>query len=1005
MCETRIFMHTFNLNSISQMKKKIFSALLMGVFTLASMSMFVSCKDYDDDINNLDAEQQTLKSDLETLKKDVDAKYTDLSGQLSTALQNAQEALSSAQDAQALIAEVQTTAEEAGKAAAAAQTAADGAQDAAEAAQKTAEDALEAAKKALEAIGVDESGVSLVEKVADLSERVGNLETLAEGIPELIAKLDEAATKEELDEVKAEVEKYQDYFDSIFAMVTSVSLYSSQGLANNLDLTFNQVTEKENKFPAEASVADNQFTFTKDFIRTYDDEVVVRVSPTNATLTAENITLINSQGVELTDLVECTNVERYEGLLSRAATTGNGLWTVTFKLKDGYNPDDFAAATTTKNGAEAVLFAVAVKNTDYNDVDRRVISSYDLTVEGADAGIAANTFDVQGNDGVWRNIDKANGGKGVKNRYFAAEDGTPTTNIEELAWIDNTKPATAAILEGSNRNANKRVGVNPDPKTDNRQDGLLLPAEVDKAINIRIDWDAKNDKANKDIKGFYVTLDKNFAVESVPSELNAWNSYTYENVGTDKQAAHLFEGNTGSITIKNMGNVTGDVIGFRVYAVNLDGTLLDPDGRAFYVAVGNASSTATITGEIIATTQNNSESDFIAVEKGTFFDYSYHYGWEPSEDNATVNGAAVSTTEFTVKYYDEDKNEITNKADYDEIAFVKFVMPNALYFVDGATYTQTLKLYNSVAGKHVLAKTITAVMTKKLPTAFPTSFAIKEGQNIGDNTIRPFIVPENGWAVTTKATEGKADLKDLLYMMSGTPLALDKNYSFNFLTSAADADEDGTDDAVAVKYGDPVAGGYFLPIADDFIDDETVHAVEVSYLYQNVSAYKKADGTWYTGAHAVDYDNTLNAQYACWHHDMSWAWYTKEENRAVNTTLTWTNPGATSILQAGWIKISSSRDAEFAGSLYSLISGKKYVEVVKGSATLTTESGQVSPYFVPTIDPATGDITCTQVDNQDAQAPYQNHTEKLSFKVKDVYDHEITISLPVQIVNPVLPTE
>ena len=47
------------------MKKKIFSALLMGVFTLASMSMFVSCKDYDDDINNLDAGQQELLSRIE----------------------------------------------------------------------------------------------------------------------------------------------------------------------------------------------------------------------------------------------------------------------------------------------------------------------------------------------------------------------------------------------------------------------------------------------------------------------------------------------------------------------------------------------------------------------------------------------------------------------------------------------------------------------------------------------------------------------------------------------------------------------------------------------------------------------------------------------------------------------------------------------------------------------------------------------------------------------------
>ena len=35
------------------MKRKYFSALLMGTLTVASMSTFTSCKDYDDDISNL----------------------------------------------------------------------------------------------------------------------------------------------------------------------------------------------------------------------------------------------------------------------------------------------------------------------------------------------------------------------------------------------------------------------------------------------------------------------------------------------------------------------------------------------------------------------------------------------------------------------------------------------------------------------------------------------------------------------------------------------------------------------------------------------------------------------------------------------------------------------------------------------------------------------------------------------------------------------------------------
>ncbi len=35
------------------MKKRIFGMLLMGAMVIASVSMFTSCKDYDDDINNL----------------------------------------------------------------------------------------------------------------------------------------------------------------------------------------------------------------------------------------------------------------------------------------------------------------------------------------------------------------------------------------------------------------------------------------------------------------------------------------------------------------------------------------------------------------------------------------------------------------------------------------------------------------------------------------------------------------------------------------------------------------------------------------------------------------------------------------------------------------------------------------------------------------------------------------------------------------------------------------
>ena len=48
------------------MKRKYFSALLMGALTVASVSTFTSCKDYDDDISNL---QQQIDSNAKAIKE------------------------------------------------------------------------------------------------------------------------------------------------------------------------------------------------------------------------------------------------------------------------------------------------------------------------------------------------------------------------------------------------------------------------------------------------------------------------------------------------------------------------------------------------------------------------------------------------------------------------------------------------------------------------------------------------------------------------------------------------------------------------------------------------------------------------------------------------------------------------------------------------------------------------------------------------------------------------
>ncbi len=134
------------------MKRKYFSALLMGALTIASVSTFTSCKDYDDDIDNLQSQidKAGLQSDIDALKTQLQ----DAASTASAAKTTAESALAKANaaavkaDVEKAIQKVEVTANKAAtdvataiSNAANAQTTADGAQKAADAAAKAAKDA------------------------------------------------------------------------------------------------------------------------------------------------------------------------------------------------------------------------------------------------------------------------------------------------------------------------------------------------------------------------------------------------------------------------------------------------------------------------------------------------------------------------------------------------------------------------------------------------------------------------------------------------------------------------------------------------------------------------------------------------------------------------------------------------------------------------------------------------------------------------------------------------
>ena len=828
---------------------------------------------------------------------------------------------------------------------------------AADAAQATADQALsiaQAAKTAIDAIKLQINDETT--GLAALDARLKVVEAWMKGGEAEGLQIDLKAIEEKLDSIDGAL---KDIVGEYSTMVTSVSLFA-EVTNDNFGRVFSKVTEKENTFPKE-DVTDTKLTFTKDKTTTNEVSLLVRVSPTNAKLVPANITLINSQGQEISDVVVCSNVEPYDKLLTRS-DLNNGLWKLTFKMAEGATPAEFEKAVT--RGNNQVLFAVAVNNTKLNSDTRRVITGYDITLSADDAKPASNNFALLDNTGDWKSVAD------ISNRFGAT--GAPT----EYGWADASKPATAPITSGLDINVVK-------DDADNRSTGKkLLGVSVNEAIKIKVDYRDDNKNINHKIAGFYVTLDSKYASASDPSELNSWNNYSYVGVGVPGDAnrkATLFKGNDGEITITDLGGVTGDVIGFRLYAVNLDGTLVDPDGRAFYVAVGKAIDTEnTAIPGVTVNLENGWKSGLVEVADGTFINCTNVSGWKYKEGDK-VNDAENT---FSVTYYDEDKAQITSPAQYGRIKYVQFSTNDPRKFADGDEYIQTIDLYNRIDGTDVLAKTITAHVTKQMPTKFKGEdvFGIKIGQTWGnENTIRPYIKPEAGWVVgTDDATRGTAKLTDIFNGLDGTT----EKYRFDFGTGITDVTS---------------ADGYLLTVPQSLLGTE--RSFNVYSIYENISAKKNKSGQWVFEDYEVAYNKTLYANFATWIFDMNYAWGEDADGKSLEPVLNWTAGGGDTPVSLEKVTVTNKRDNnEFGGSLATLLATKKYL-AVKGEVHLTAGT-QVDPYFTVKVSQDGKSLIFTQKSTDSSQAPYGEHKEKLTFTVEDVYGKTETITLEVTVKNP-----
>lgn len=785
--------------------------------------------------------------------------------------------------------------------------------------------------------------------------------------------------KETIGSLTVKVNAYKGAVEELYSAVTSVELvetYSGvNGFTSNWNTT-NGITpltvemlhgliSDDSKFGDENGNDAKpivEYVKGKDIDVKDDASIVVRVNPVNADLTkGAKIILLNSKGESLEDIVKVGTPSKFDKLITTraAATVKTGLWKLPLSVAEGVSEEDFKKAVTVKdeNGNEkAILYAVAINNTVDSKAeaaaDRYVVSTYDVKP-------TYNKF-VPSNDFTFKV-----GGKDVSeihNRWTGYEIVDENSNFSsnknpELAWANDA--AAEPVLEGEKKNvenANYRSH-----RSDVRYWNSLLQVEVGKPFSITDLKTSDNTAADY----YYVVLDKDNAIESGVSELNAWKNYEIDNLNKVVPASENL-----TLTIQTEA-ANHDIIGFRVYAVNKDGKLLDPDGKAFYVVVGE-NYTSGIVGNLDAVNKITEKKDFSPVD-------GVSYGpWELVADN---NACPLSEKPvFAAVYYDKDGNETTNMSEVTKIAFK---VNNPALIADGATVSLKSTLRKYTDNNFYEVGTVTATYTKVLPKAFPADITFRPAQETGKGTgyFIAYMTPENGYTVTNKSVYGSVDLNNVFYN-------LDDNVSFEI----ADAAKDANDKLTSVK-ADKANKFVATVAAKDFINSTTKHAVTAKYNYGEISLVKNnKTGQWEKKPHTVDYGKSLSVTFACWHSASSYSW---KEQPALQWKAT-ANVIKTDIKN---IAVKNTYNNDFFGGTFAQLLTNKYLEVKAGSAHLTYE-GQVDPYFTVEVDATNGQFIFTQTGIQAENAPTVDHTENLEFVVVDAYGHEVPQSFKVTIKRP-----
>ena len=345
------------------MNKKYLSVILFGALMLGTTGTFTSCKDYDDDINNLQSQIDKLAT-----KEDMEAKLSQMQSAINDAKATAEEALKAAQ--------------EAGDAEAIAK--------------------LEARVKALEDAAIDVD--ALKKEIADSVE----------------AQM--ADFREEMEELLKKVEELTGYS---LGMVTGISFQANDnGLSPALNVNYARIatitypkdllpsyTDGNNYGSSEGASKElatsyefgkglsGAFTVNKGDVNTVPDYMLVNVDPVNAAISKDMLSLINGKGQNLNEYIDLSISEWSDNIKITRAAASTGLREISVQLK---NTVDFEAfdklvlfpGETEHDQADCddkthdyIAYALAVTDVDKS---RTVTSPFEVTMHVLEEQVAEN---------------------------------------------------------------------------------------------------------------------------------------------------------------------------------------------------------------------------------------------------------------------------------------------------------------------------------------------------------------------------------------------------------------------------------------------------------------------------------------------------------------------------------------------------------------------------------------------------------------------------------------